>query len=129
MVNIGLFLHKGWKLFTEADKKQLEPAVYLSLPGDVKDTIQVIDNTDIINDALDTIIAELDKLYIKDETTQAFCALIKEFVEYRQPNGTNLPKLLVNFNQKYQKLKEHKLVLTNGVLVVPTNCVLLFVIG
>ena len=85
--------------------------------------------TDITNDALDTIIVELDKLYIKDETTQAFCALIKEFAEYRQPNGTNLPKLLVNFNQKYQKLKEHKLVLTNGVLVVPTNCVLLFVIG
>lgn len=85
--------------------------------------------TDITNDALDTIIVELDKLYIKDETTQAFCALIKEFVEYRQPNGTNLPKHLVDFNQKYQKLKEHKLVLTNGVLVVPTNCVLLFVIG
>ena len=91
--------------------------MYLSLPGDVKDTIQVIDNTDIINDALDTIIAELDKLYIKDETTQAFCALIKEFVEYRQPNGTNLPKLLVNFNQKYTNWY----ILTNRVLVVPTN--------
>jgi len=104
-----------WKLFTKEDTKRQGPAVYLTLQGDARDAIRAMDKDDIAKEnGVDLIIQELDKVYLKDETTRAFCAF-KEFVEYRRQSGVSFSKFIVEWNQKYGEVKKHKLDLVDGV--------------
>ena len=83
-----------WQLFTKEESKRLGPAVYLSLQGDARDAVRAMDKKDIGKDnGVNLIIAELDKVFMKDETTRAFCAF-KEFVEYRRQSGVNFTKFI-----------------------------------
>ena len=105
-----------WQLFTKEESKRLGPAVYLSLQGDARDAVRAMDKKDIGKDnGVNLIIAELDKVFMKDETTRAFCAF-KEFVEYRRQAGVNFTKFIIEFNQKYNEVKQHKMELVDGVL-------------
>ena len=104
-----------WKLFTKEDTKRQGPAVYLTLQGDARDAIRSMDKDEIAKEnGVDLIIQELDKVYLKDETTRAFCAF-KEFVEYRRQSGVSFSKFIVEWNQKYGEVKKHKLDLVDGV--------------
>ena len=85
------------------------------LQGDARDAIRSMDKSEIAKDnGVDLIIAELDKVYLKDKTTQAFCA-VKEFVEYRRQSGVNFSKFIVEWSQKYGEVKKHKMALVDGV--------------
>ena len=69
-----------WCMLTEGKVKQ-GPAVYLSLQGDARDAIRAIPLDNLKeDDAVQKILEELDKVYLKDETTRAFTA-IKSFVQ------------------------------------------------
>ena len=64
-----------WQLFTKEELKRLGPAVYLSLQGDARNAVCAMDKKYIGKDnGINLIIAELDKVFMKDETTRAFCA-------------------------------------------------------
>ena len=90
-----------WQMFTKDEAKRLGPAVYLSLQGDARDAVRLMDRKSIGTDnCVDLIIAELDKVFLKDETTRAFCAF-KEFVEYRRQAGVNYTQNLLLNSTKY----------------------------
>ena len=61
------------------------------------------------------MIEALDGVFLKDETTRAFCA-IKNFVEFRRESGTGFAKFLVEFNNRVRELKKYKLVLDDGLM-------------
>ena len=56
-----------------------------------------------------------DGVFLKDETTCAFCAM-KNFVEFRRESGTGFSKLLVEFNDRVRDMKKYKLVLDDGLM-------------
>ena len=85
-------------MFTDVTASRQGPAVYLTLQGDARDAIRSMDKSEIAKDnGVDLIIAELDKVYLKDKTTQAFCA-VKDFVEYRRQSGVNFSKFIVEWS-------------------------------
>ena len=78
-----------WKLFTDVKLEKIAPAVYLSLKGKARDVVRSMKPEDIgkaDGSGYDKLIAELDKVYLKDEASRMFCAL-KEFYEFRREGG------------------------------------------
>ena len=105
-----------WKLFTKEEKKRQGPAVYLCLQGDAREVVRSITLDDLAkDDGVSTIIKELDKVYLKDETTRAFCAF-RAFVEFRRESGMDFTKFLVEFNNRYREVRKYKMELGDGVL-------------
>ena len=71
-----------WILFTKEEQKRQGSAVYLSLQGNSREAVRIIDPKDLaIDNGYETVIEALDGVFLKDETTCAFCA-IKNFVEF-----------------------------------------------
>ena len=104
-----------WCMLTEGKVKQ-GPAVFLSLEGDAREAVRPIPKENLnAKDAVAQILAELDKVYLKDETTRAFNA-IKSFVQFRRESSQPFPKFLVEFNTKYREVKKHKLNFDDGIL-------------
>ena len=70
------------RLFTKEEKKRQGPAVYLSLQGNAREAVRIIDPKVLYTDnGYEKVIEALDGIFLKDETTHAFCA-IKNFVEF-----------------------------------------------
>ena len=106
---------KVWCMLTEGKVKQ-GPAVYLSLQGDARDAVRQIPIAELGgDDGVTKLLTELDKVYLKEETTRAFCA-IKAFVAFRRDSGEAFPKFLVDFNNKYREVKKHNLNFDDGIL-------------
>ena len=104
-----------WCMLTEGKVKQ-GPAVYLSLQGDARDAIRAIPLDKLKGaDAVQKIIDELDKVYLKDETTRAFTS-IKSFVDFRREQSQSFAKFLVDFNTRYREVKKHGLTFEDGIL-------------
>ena len=104
-----------WCMLTEGKVKQ-GPAVYLSLNGDARDAVRAIPNEDLKKaDAVDIILAELDKVYLKDATSRSFAA-IKTFVLFRRESNQSFAKFLVEFNSKYREVKKDGLDFDDGIL-------------
>ena len=103
-----------WCLLTEKTKQG--PAVYISLQGDAKEAVRSIPVADLAKeDGVKKIIDELDKIYLKDETTRAFCA-IKSFIEYRRTQEQTFTKFMVEFNNRLREVKKHNLDFDDGIL-------------
>ena len=67
-----------WRLFTKEEKKRQGPAVYLSLQGNAREAVRIIDPKDLATDnGYEKVIEALDGIFLKDETTHAFCAIKK----------------------------------------------------
>ena len=79
--------------------------MYLSLVGDSRESVRSLKVADLVkDDGLDVLLAELDNVYLKEETTRAFCA-VKAFVEFRRETGMSFTKFLVEFSNRYEKFK------------------------
>ena len=103
-----------WGVYTKDEKSRRGPAVYLSLVGDAREAVRSLKVDDLAKDnGLKLLVAELDKVYLKEETTRAFCA-VKAFVEFRRESGMNFTKFLVEFNNKYREVQKYKLELNSG---------------
>ena len=72
-----------WRLIAGDDKKkQHGAAVYLSLKGTARDAVRGITSDTLkLDTGFDEVIKLLDKVYLKDKSTEAYCAF-KDFVEY-----------------------------------------------
>ena len=98
-----------WKLYAKLENKRKGPAVYLSLSGEAKECLRVLNHVDIGKEnGLDLIIATLDKHFLKDENTRAYIAF-KEFYDFRRSSGDSISQFLVTFERLYHKLKEFKI--------------------
>ena len=62
----------------------------------------------------DLIIGELDKVFLSDETSRAFCAF-KEYYEYRRSSGDGFSEFIVEFEKRYTKVKVYKMELPEKV--------------
>ena len=103
-----------WSVYTKDDKKRHGPGVYLSLLGEAREAVRSLKVTELAADnGLDLLLQELDKVYLKEETTRAFCA-VKSFVEFRRTSGENFTKFFVDFNNRYREVQKHKLDLSDG---------------
>ena len=63
---------------------------------------------------VDMIVRAFDAIYLKDETTSAFCAS-KSFVEFRCGGGQTYSKFILKFNNRYREVKKYQLTLQDGV--------------
>ena len=105
-----------WRLFTKEEKKRQGPAVYLSLQGNAREAIRAIDLKELaLDDGYEKVVAALDEIFLKDETTRAFCA-IKNFIEYRRESGQGFSKFLVDFNNRHRELTKYKLKFDDGLM-------------
>ena len=97
-------------------KKRQGPAVYLSLLGNTREAVRIIDPKDLATDnGYEKVIEALDGIFMKDEMTSAFCA-IKSFVEFRRESGIGFAKFLIEFNNRVREVKKYKLVLNDGLM-------------
>ena len=104
-----------WKLLTETKEEKLGLSVYLALKGQARDVVRNITPTDLNTaDGYKRIMEELDRVYLKDQTTQGFCAF-KEFYEYKRSAGQNFSEFIIEYDQRYHKLKKYNMTLPEGV--------------
>ena len=104
-----------WKLLTETKEEKLGLSVYLALKGQARDVVRNITPADLNTaDGYKRIMEELDRVYLKDQTTQAFCAF-KEFYEYKRSAGQNFSEFIIEYDQRYHKLKKYDMTLPEGV--------------
>ena len=96
-----------WQLYTKEDKRKQGPAVYLCLHADAREACRGIANDLAAEDGVDMLVGALDAIYLKDETTHAFCALTS-FVEFRR-GGQTYSKFILEFNNRYREVKKYQL--------------------
>ena len=106
---------KIWKSFITLDKKKLGPAVFLSLAGEARDAAREISEEDLCKEnGLDVLITKLDSLFLKDENNSAFEAY-EAFENYQRPQDMDMTTYINTFERLYQKAKNYKLELPDGV--------------
>ena len=104
-----------WKMFTDTKPEKLGPAVYLSLEGRAREAVRGITAEELGKpEGYATIVNELDKIFLQDETSRAFMAF-KDFYEYKREAGIGFSQFMVDFDRRYTKLAEFKLQLPDGV--------------
>jgi hypothetical protein len=107
---------KIWCMLAKDFKIKEGPAVYLSLQGDAREAVRSISPEELGgDDGIKKILETLDKVYLKEESTRAFCA-VKEFIEFRRESGQTFPKFLVEFNSRYREVQKYKLKFDDGIL-------------
>lgn len=79
-----------WSIFTDLPKEKQGPAVFLSLPQNIRECVRHLAMTDIGGaNGLNIIIDTLDKIYLLDENTMAYMSF-KEFYSYKRAAGVNI---------------------------------------
>ena len=53
-----------------------------------------------VEGGFDIVLAALDAVYLKDETTQVYCAF-KDFYKFRRSAGQNFAEFIVEYDQRY----------------------------
>ena len=105
-----------WRLYTKEEIKKQGPAIYLSLRGDAREAVRDIPLDDLSGDTgFEKVLEALDKVYLRDENTRAFCA-VKSFVEFKRQSGVTFPKFIVDFEGLYREVKKFKLKFDDGIL-------------
>ena len=103
-----------WRMITKEAKKKHGPAVYLSLQGSAREKVRTIDMAKLNTDTgYEEVIALLDSVFLKDESTRAYVAF-KTFVEYRRKMGDSYEAFIVAFEKLYSEIAKHKMELPSG---------------
>ena len=93
-----------WKSFTEYQAEKQGPAVFLNLKGKSKQAIREITAEELsAADGVDKILARLDKVFLKDKSTQCLIAFT-EFYDYRRKEGDTFQDFIIQFEKLYHKL-------------------------
>ena len=104
-----------WRLCTKDEKKKHAAQVYLSLKGAAREAVRGIAHEDLVkDDGFETLIAVLDKIYLKDTATQAYCAF-RDFVEYRRSGGETFSVFFIEFEKRYREVEKSDMKLPSGV--------------
>ena len=107
---------KIWEAFTSLEKQKQGLAVFLSLTGQDKQAVRNISIENLSStDGVKLIIAELDKLYLKDESSLAYEACEK-FEKFSRQSEMSINDYVIKFEQLYQIAKSHKMEVLDGVL-------------
>ena len=105
-----------WEKFTSYEKKKRGPALFLSLTGSARDAAREIPLEEIDkDDGMSKLLTKLDELYLKDENNTAFEAY-ESFESYQRPSDMDMTTYINAFERLYQKAKNFKFELPDGVL-------------
>ena len=103
-----------WQMVSTLDKAKQGPALYLSLEGSARDKVRGIDKTILNSDeGVKEILRMLDEVYLKDQSTRAYCAF-RDFVEYRRKSGQDFATFHVQFENLYREVEIHEMKLPTG---------------
>ena len=92
-----------WSLFMDLQKEKQDPAVFLSLPQNLRECVRHLAITDIgRTDGSWVITDELDKIYLGGKHTMAYKA-VKDFCSNKTAAGVNIKYILVRYEFLYKK--------------------------
>ena len=104
-----------WKLVTDLKEDKIGAAVYLALQGKAREIARELKPEDIgTKHGYDLILKVLDAVYLKDESTRAYCAF-KEFYEFKRNSGENYSDFIIEHERRYNRLVQFKMELPEGV--------------
>lgn len=105
-----------WILVTELDKKKQALAVALSLTGRARDTALEIAAADLNKDGgMKTLLDALDGVFLKEEKDRAYDAYT-DFDRIRREKEVSMADYIVNFEQRYNKMRKFDMALPDAVL-------------
>ena len=101
-------LIKHWQNLCSLSKPNRASAILLTLSGKALNAALQIPEEDLAkDDGVETLLKQLDTLYIKDELSEKFKAL-ETFETYRRPSSSSIRDFLIEFENKHFKIKEFK---------------------
>ena len=107
---------KIWQALTTLDDAKQGPCLYLSLKGKAREAALELDIDAIKGeDGVNLILKRLDELYLEDTMQTAYLAY-QNFETFKRPETMNMKDYLVKFEQLYTKIKDHQMILPDGVL-------------
>ena len=78
---------KVWEAFTSVPEEKCAPAIFMTLTGEAREVILNMDIEKLTEKAgVNNLMAELDKMYLKDESLQAYEAY-ETFEQFVGPSG------------------------------------------
>ena len=78
---------KIWEVFTSVPEEKRAPAIFMTLTGEAREAILNMDIEKLTEKAgVNNLMAELDKMYLKDESLQAYEAY-ETFEQFVGPSG------------------------------------------
>ena len=107
---------KNWQALTTLKPQQQGPCLYLSLKGKAREAALELD-LEAINgkDGIQLILERLDALFLEDTMQTAYLAY-QTFENFKRPSQMLMKDYLVKFEQLYTKIKDHQMILPDGVL-------------
>ena len=107
---------KIWQALTTLKPEQQGPCLYLSLKGKTREASLELD-LEVINgrDSIQLILECLDVLFLEDTMQIAYLAY-QTFENFKRPSEMLMKDYLVKFEQLYTKIKDHQMILPDGVL-------------
>ncbi|CAG2236725.1 unnamed protein product [Mytilus edulis] len=112
---------KAWKALTDLDKKKMGIAIALSLPEEglnsIRDKVFSDLSLEALNadDGVDKLIEFMDKIFKKDELSEAYEAY-SEFDRFRRSKVSSMEEYVTEFEKLYNKTKKFKMELPQPVL-------------
>ncbi|CAG2191494.1 unnamed protein product [Mytilus edulis] len=107
---------KMWQLVTDLDKKKRGLALALSLQGKPREVALEVDPSDLnVDEGVDKLITELDKLFEKDKIDQAYAAYTV-FDKFHRIDDVSMSDYIIEFEQRYNKCKKYEMVLPDAIL-------------
>ena len=96
-----------WSNFTSLPKAKQGTCILLSLKGKDQEAVLELKSEEInCDDGFDNVVAQLDKLYLKDKTLQKYQAL-EDFNSYRRPASTPINEFIIEFEKRHHKCKTY----------------------
>ena len=109
MVNI-------WTKFTDLHKTKQGPALVMSLSGKALEAILELEDSVISSEnGVKQILNKLDTIYKKDELHEKFVDL-ENFESYKRTPEMSIHDFLIEFDQRYNKLRRHQTTMTDDLL-------------
>ena len=103
-------------MVTDLEKKKQALAVTLTLTGKAKEA--ALGNTaDRLNqdDGMDILIDTLDKLFLRENKDLAYESYMN-FDYFKRKDDMNMSKYIIEFDQRYEKMKKYQMTLPDAVL-------------
>ena len=103
-----------WRLFTSLDLKK-QALLFLSLTGQVRQTIVGLDINQGVDEGVEILIKELEKLYLKDSQYSAY-EIFEPFEKPFRLKAISISNYIIVFEHLYKKVKSFNIALPDGVL-------------
>ena len=114
-----------WTRVTELEKSKQALAVVLALSGRAREAAMEIPVDDLNKDSgMKTLLAKLDNLFLKEEKDLIYEAY-SDFDKVRRDSGVSMSDYIIDFEQRYARMRKYKMELPDAVLAFKLHFTLL----